>query len=122
MTHPHRHALALAWLATAPLAVLAQTASGAASASQPAEAAPAFKSAFDGYRRFNDTKLVPWRESNDLVGQIGGWKAYARESAGTDSAPATVPAASTPASGPAHKSPMHHHPGHHGGHPMPKKP
>jgi hypothetical protein len=122
MTHPFRHAVALAWLATAPFAVLAQAAFSAASASPPVAAPPAFKSAFEGYRRFDDTKLVPWRESNDLVGRIGGWKAYARESAGADTAPASAPAASTPASGAAHKGHMHHHPGHHGGHPMPKKP
>lgn len=37
------------------------------------------KSAFDGYRRYDDAPLVPWRLANDTVGRIGGWQAYARE-------------------------------------------
>lgn len=110
MTHHFRGAFAVALLASTPCAVLAQqTAAPAHTASSPATAtktpAPpsAYRSAFEGYRRFDDTKVAPWRESNDLVGRIGGWQAYARESAGGEAAPAADPS-------------------QHGGQAMPKKP
>jgi hypothetical protein len=38
-----------------------------------------YRSAFDGYRGFTDEKSVPWREANETVGRIGGWRAYAKE-------------------------------------------
>lgn len=38
-----------------------------------------YRSAFDGYRRFADEPVRSWIESNETVGRIGGWKAYARE-------------------------------------------
>ncbi|MEP7207032.1 MAG: hypothetical protein ABI920_08835 [Casimicrobiaceae bacterium] len=40
---------------------------------------PAYTSAFDGYRGFADQPVESWRAANDLVGRIGGWQAYARE-------------------------------------------
>lgn len=43
-------------------------------------------------------KPVPWRDANDTVGRIGGWRAYARE------AQAPEPAASVPAHA-GHKTP-----------------
>jgi hypothetical protein len=64
-------------------------------------AAPAWRSAFDGYRPFSAEKTLPWREANDTVHGIGGWRAYAREAAQPAaigaSAPAPKPAASAPA-------------------------
>jgi hypothetical protein len=92
MTKPFRAAVAAALVAAAPLAVLAQAVQAPASASPPAPSASspasaaqaAHKSAFDGYRRFDDQKVQPWREANDKVGRIGGWRAYARESAGDE--------------------------------------
>ena len=39
------------------------------------------------YRRFEEQKVLSWRESNDLVSRIGGWQAYARESAGGEAMP-----------------------------------
>jgi hypothetical protein len=51
--------------------------------------APAWRSAFEGYQPFAEAPVAPWRESNDTVGRIGGWRAYARES--------QAPAASEPA-------------------------
>lgn len=49
----------------------------------------AYRSAFEGYQGFSDAKPVPWREANDNVARIGGWRAYAREAAGatTDAKP-----------------------------------
>lgn len=38
-----------------------------------------YRSAFGGYRRFADEPLRSWREVNETVGRIGGWKVYARE-------------------------------------------
>lgn len=63
-----------------------QPASAAPSASAPsASTSPQpsnYRSAFDGYRAFADQPVVGWRQSNDLVGRIGGWQAYAREGQG----------------------------------------
>ena len=56
-------------------AAIAQTAASPASDS----AAPVFRSALDGYQPFSDEKIVPWRDANDNVGRIGGWRVYARE-------------------------------------------
>jgi hypothetical protein len=53
---------------------------------------PVYRSAFDGYRAFTDQPVLSWRESNDLVGRIGGWKAYAREAQG---GPAAAPSPGT---------------------------
>lgn len=80
---------------------------------QPAQAAPAasnasgaYRSAFDGYRTFDDQPVAPWRQSNDTVREIGGWRAYAREA--QTGASAAAPAASQAAS--SASSP---HAGHH---------
>ena len=68
-----------------------------ASAATPAVAGPD-RSAFAGYRRFDDVKLIPWQQANDTVRAIGGWRAYAKE--------AQEPA---PASGAAPNPPAGHH-------------
>ncbi|MFC5500166.1 hypothetical protein ACFPOE_21670 [Caenimonas terrae] len=54
--------------------------------------------ALEGYRSFDEPKPIPWREANDTVGRIGGWRAYAREAQGAtaSTAPAPAPAASAP--------------------------
>ena len=71
-----------AWLlAAAALAPVAEAQSGpvpAADARTPVVPL-AYQSPFAGYRPFSDDSVSPWREVNDLVGRIGGWKAYARE-------------------------------------------
>ena len=48
-------------------------------------------SAFAGYRRQAEPTPIAWREANDTVTRIGGWRAYAREAAEP-----SAPAASTP--------------------------
>jgi hypothetical protein len=75
-----------------------------------------YRSAFSGYRPLADDRLG-WKEANDEVGRIGGWRAYARE------ANAPEPAASAPASAPSGSSPAAPKPpmpatdhGTHGGH------
>lgn len=58
--------------------------------------------------------LVDWREANDAVRRIGGWRAYAREAQQPEPAPsAPAPALAKPDSG---AMPMPHG---HGGHKMP---
>lgn len=52
-----------------------------------ATGASTYRSAFDGYRPFNDQPVGSWRQANDLVGRIGGWEAYAREGQGGAVAP-----------------------------------
>ena len=73
-----------------------------------AQAQP-YRSALEGYRPFAEEKPVPWKQANDTVGRIGGWRAYAREVHGEPAAtPASAPAAA-PASAPARASQPHRH-------------
>ena len=97
-------------------AALAVAATGPASAQASAPKAEAYRSAFEGYRRFGDQKVQPWRDANDTVGRIGGWQAYAREAAASEADPKPGAAQAPPAS-----TPNGTHPGH-GGHSMHKKP
>ncbi len=49
----------------------------------PQAAVPALvhASAFAAYRRYADAAPIAWKEANDTVARIGGWRAYAREAA-----------------------------------------
>jgi hypothetical protein len=38
-----------------------------------------YKSAISGYQAYTDQKILSWREANDRVERIGGWRAYAKE-------------------------------------------
>lgn len=72
-----------------------------------------YRSTLTGYRRLGDDEPVPWREANDTVGRIGGWRAYAREAnepASAGPAVTTIPAA------PAASTPSKASPATHGGH------
>ena len=51
----------------------------------------AYESAFTAYRRLSDEKLISWREANDTVTRIGGWRVYAREAQVPDPAPVLAP-------------------------------
>ena len=79
MLPPARSVLASVLCATAAMAVSAQS----SPAAPAAPAAPAveltYRSAFDGYQRFTDEKVGSWRDANDTVGRIGGWREYAKE-------------------------------------------
>ena len=79
---------ARSWLAAVPLlaasTLFAQGSPPAGSSTTPApQASPpaAFRSAMDGYRPFSDEKQIPWKEANETVRQVGGWRAYAKEAA-----------------------------------------
>ncbi len=47
---------------------------------------PEYVSVFKGYKAYNDQPIVSWRESNEVVEKIGGWRAYAKEASQGDSA------------------------------------
>lgn len=38
-----------------------------------------YRSAITAYQGYTDQPVQSWREANDQVGRIGGWRAYARE-------------------------------------------
>ena len=63
-----------------------------------------YTSAIGTYQAYEDQPVQSWREANDRVGQIGGWRTYAKE------AQAAKPV--EPASSPSSSDP---HAGHHGG-------
>lgn len=89
-------------LIAAAIVAVFSAAAGAQQAAAPTDAKAsvppvAHQSPFSGYRVHADAKPAPWREVNDEVARIGGWKAYAREAyeaaqAAEKSAPATQPA------------------------------
>lgn len=112
--------MASATLWPAPSA-LAQTASPGATSSSapvgrsvrpdpldPGAKVPALshRSAFEGYRPNAEVAVGTWKEANDTVHRIGGWRAYAKEASQTD---APLAPAATPASGPAAKPAGHGH-------------
>ena len=111
--------LAAAWLiaAVAPVLTVVAHAQSAplAPAGRPdplhAEAAvpPAeYHSALTDYRPLAEEKVAPWKETNDTVGRIGGWRVYAREAREAGPAAATTAPDTNPVSSEA-AEPM---PGH----------
>jgi len=52
-------------------------------ATDAAAAVPAVvhRSSLAQYRRYAEQPVLSWREANELVNRIGGWRAYAREAA-----------------------------------------
>ena len=54
-----------------------------------------FQSVLEGYKPYTDEKIVNWKAANDSVGQIGGWRTYAKEAAQTS--PAQDPKPASPA-------------------------
>ena len=79
-----------------------------------------YESAIAQHRPWSDEKVVSWREANDAVARIGGWRVYAREARQADApaAPAPAPAAKLPDAMPANmtQKPM---PAGHSGHKQP---
>ena len=73
----------------------AQAPSPSAPAAPSSAAGVTYRSPLENYRRFSDEPVASWRQANDLVGQIGGWKAYAREAA-SGSAPAAPASGARP--------------------------
>lgn len=67
--------------------------SNTAAKAQPPAAVSPYRSVFDGYQPFTDEKLKSWKDSNDTVEKIGGWRAYAKEAAEPATADKQAPAA-----------------------------
>ena len=101
-----------------------------AAASDPADAnavipATIYQSPFVDYRPLGEDKDTPWRDANETVGKIGGWRAYAREAAEAMKARETIntkkppdtetskakPAPAVPAIPPASPAQPHKHGG-----------
>ena len=71
-------------------------------ASDPADAAALvppvkYQSPFAQYRVLGEDRSTPWKEANDTVRAIGGWRAYAKESAEAVKAGASGESPATPA-------------------------
>jgi hypothetical protein len=98
-------------LALCTCAVLAQPARGRADPRDAGASVPSARheSALKSYRRLDDVQAVPWRQANDTVERIGGWRSYAREASQPPAAANAAQPASAPRAEP--KAP----PGH-GGH------
>lgn len=96
----------------ASLALAAEPSPTAPAAAASTAAAPAYQSAFEGYRAFEGGAVQDWRKSNDTVREAGGWRAYAREMRGGAQVPssaASAPQIASPQAVPAVSDP-------HGGH------
>ena len=82
---------------------LAQAGSGAdMSRKDPADAAVrvppvVHQSSFAAYQAFSEQEVKDWRESNDNVGRIGGWRVYTREAQQPDAAGSAPAAGAVPA-------------------------
>ena len=117
-------ALQSALLAPLLLATLTTQAQPAAKAARPdpldpkvSVPAPSYVSSFARYRLLGDEKPVPWRDANDTVTRIGGWRVYAREAQQPDPAAAAPAAFAAPAAATNDQAkPM---PARHGDHKMP---
>ena len=74
----------------------AQTTAPPAQASDPATPLAAVpravhSSAFAGSRRHAEPAPIAWRDANDTVTRIGGWRTYAREAAEPSTPAASIP-------------------------------
>ena len=84
------------------LAMLCLGNSHAWAAGDPADAAApvpplTYQSPFGQYRVLGEDRNTPWKEANDTVRAIGGWRAYAKEAAEAAKAGASGPSPATPA-------------------------
>jgi hypothetical protein len=94
-----------------PAALLAIAASGGAQTIVPARPDPsspgasvpaaAYRSTLSGYQRYQDQPAGSWKEANDTVNRVGGWRVYARE-ANQPEVPSAAASAAKPASAPGH--------------------
>ena len=72
----------------------------ASNAAGKSGAAPV-RSAFDGYRAYNDEEVSNWKAANENVARIGGWREYARQAQSEETPP---PRAATPEAKPSAKA------------------
>lgn len=127
LTRATRSALLAASLLATLTAAQAQSAANAARPDplDPKASVPTlrYEPSFADYRRLGEEKPVSWRDANDTVTRIGGWRVYAREAQQPDPAPMTAPVsapAAKPADTPPAAKPMPAPmPAGHGGHKTP---
>ena len=60
-----------------------------------------YSSSLAQHRSGGDAKPVSWKEANDAVARIGGWRVYAREAQQPEPASAAKPATAAPMPNPA---------------------
>ena len=109
MTIPSPSSL-LPWATALALLVAALPVSAQNAPSAPTAIVLSHDSVLSRYKRFEDPPVLPWREANDTVGRIGGWKAYAQEKAqGTAAQQPTPEAAAPPPVTPAQSGHLGHH-------------
>jgi hypothetical protein len=77
----------------------------AASASRSAMASVEFRSVFDRYQSFRDEKIGSWRDANDTVTRVGGWREYLKEAQRPDTSAPPVSATESSQPGPTRSSP-----------------
>ncbi len=53
-----------------------------------AQTSVSYTSPVADYQSFVDEKITSWKAANDKVGQIGGWRAYAKEAQQPENTPA----------------------------------
>lgn len=83
-------------------AMSAATASTALTASTASSTAPlSFDSVLSRYKPMTEQKLGSWKDANDTVTRIGGWRTYLKESETPAAAPPGAPALATPTLPPA---------------------
>jgi hypothetical protein len=115
-------------------AVQAQSTTGTVRADpqHPQASVPAvvYESSLTASKRPREEPAPSWRQANDTVTRIGGWRAYAREAQQPDASAAPAATPSTPVPGRAemvlpaqhgHRSHKSMHNGH-GAHPSPSRP
>lgn len=66
-----------AFAALSPALAQSETQKVTATAAKPA--AIEYRSELENYQRYSESTIKPWRQANDTVKDIGGWRAYARE-------------------------------------------
>lgn len=86
----HTIALALALAAATMVQAEPKTASPDPLDPKAAVAPAQHRSALSAYRPQADVPVGSWKEANERVNRIGGWRAYAREAAQPASAPASA--------------------------------
>lgn len=96
-------ALTTTLIASILLPAHAQTAESRTPRSDPADAQAAvpttvYRSTLSAFRAKPGEVLSPWREANDRVGSIGGWRVYAREAQqpAATAVPSPAPTTGTP--------------------------
>lgn len=115
-----RRFTSVAWLVGISAAAVTVHAQPTARASRPDPLDPKasvppliYESPFKSYTPLGADKPVSWREANDTVNRIGGWRVYAREAQQPDAETAAKP---RPAVAPAETSNPMPMPPNHGGH------